>query len=55
MRRRLHIPILVDNEANLGALAEAAFGAARNASDLIYLKVSSGIGAGLVLNGRLSG
>jgi len=54
MRRRLHIPILVDSDANFGALAEAAFGAARDASDLIYL-MSSGIGAGLVLNGRLSG
>ena len=53
MRRRLDIPILVDNDANLGALAEAAFGAARDASDLVYLKVASGIGAGLILNGRL--
>src|SRR5262245_29412797 len=53
MRRRLDIPILVDNDANLGALAEAAFGAGRDAGDLVYLKVSSGIGAGLILNGRL--
>jgi predicted NBD/HSP70 family sugar kinase len=44
---------MVDNDANLGALAEAAFGAGRDAGDLIYLKVSSGIGAGLILNGRL--
>ena len=53
MRRRLDVPILVDNDANLGALAEAAFGAGQDASDLIYLKVASGIGAGLLLNGRL--
>jgi glucokinase-like ROK family protein len=53
MRRRLEIPVMVDNDANLGALAEAAFGAGRDAGDLIYLKVSSGIGAGLILNGRL--
>src|SRR5918997_1251911 len=53
MRERLGLPVLVDNDANLGALAEAAFGAGRSASDLVYLKVSSGIGAGLVLNGRL--
>ncbi len=44
---------MVDNDANLGALAEAAFGAGRDAGDLVYLKVSSGIGAGLILNGRL--
>ena len=53
MRRRLDVPILVDNDANLGALAEAAFGAGQDATDLIYLKVASGIGAGLLLNGRL--
>ena len=53
MRSRLEVPILVDNDANLGALAEAAFGAARDATDMVYLKVASGIGAGLILNGRL--
>jgi glucokinase-like ROK family protein len=53
MHRRLDMPILVDNDANLAALAEAAFGAGRGAKDLVYLMISSGIGAGLVLNGRL--
>jgi glucokinase-like ROK family protein len=53
MRARLDLPLMVDNDANLGALAEAAFGAGRDAGDLIYLKVGSGIGAGLILNGRL--
>jgi predicted NBD/HSP70 family sugar kinase len=53
MHRRLDLPILVDNDANLAALAEAAFGAGRDAKDLIYLMISSGIGAGLVLDGRL--
>src|SRR3954453_18609197 len=53
MHRRLDLPILVDNDANLAALAEAAFGAGRDANDLVYLMISSGIGAGLVLNGRL--
>ena len=53
MHRRLDLPVLVDNDANLGALAEAAFGAGRDANDLVYLMISSGIGAGLILNGRL--
>ena len=53
LQKRLEIPVMVDNDANLGALAEAAFGAGRDAGDLVYLKVSSGIGAGLILNGRL--
>lgn len=51
--RRLGLPIRVDNDANLGALGELTYGAARGASDVVYLKVASGIGAGLVLDGQL--
>jgi predicted NBD/HSP70 family sugar kinase len=47
------VPVSVDNDANLGALAELTHGAGRGVRDLVYLKVSSGIGAGLILNGRL--
>src|SRR5215218_4674495 len=53
MRGRLDLPVVVDNDANLGALAELTHGAGRGAGDMIYLKVSSGIGAGLILGGRL--
>src|ERR671917_2914714 len=53
LHRRLDVPVNVDNDANLGALAEFTHGAGRGASDLVYLKVSSGIGAGLILGGRL--
>jgi predicted NBD/HSP70 family sugar kinase len=53
LRNRLELPVLVENDANLGALAEATYGAGREAVDLVYLMVSWGIGAGLVLNGRL--
>ena len=53
MRRRLDIPVMVDNDANLGALAEAAFGAGRDAGDLDLSEGVLGIGAGLILNGRL--
>jgi len=44
---------MVDNDANLGALAEYTAGAGRGVSDIVYLKLASGIGAGLVLDGRL--
>jgi predicted NBD/HSP70 family sugar kinase len=53
LARRYGCAVAMDNDANLGALAEAAFGAGQDATDLIYLKVASGIGAGLLLNGRL--
>ena len=51
--RRLGLPVEVENDANLGALAELVWGAGRGRSDLAYLKISSGIGAGLISAGRL--
>ena len=53
MEDRLGLPVRVDNDANLGALAELFWGAGRGAADLVYLKVATGIGAGLVIQGRL--
>ncbi|MET0641215.1 MAG: ROK family transcriptional regulator [Jiangellaceae bacterium] len=51
--RRLGRPVVVDNDANLGAIAEHQHGAARGVADVIYVKLASGVGAGLVLGGRL--
>ena len=53
LTRRLELPVSVDNDANLGALAEVSFGAGRGMSDVIYVMVASGVGAGIVLDGRL--
>ena len=53
LTRRLDLQVAVDNDANLGALAEVSFGAGRGMSDVIYLMVSSGVGAGIVIDGRL--
>lgn len=47
------IPVILDNDADLGALGEWAYGAARNEQHLAYIKVGSGIGAGLLLNGQI--
>lgn len=44
---------LVDNDANLIALAEATFGVAHDLQHMVYVHLSSGVGGGLVLNGRL--
>jgi predicted NBD/HSP70 family sugar kinase/biotin operon repressor len=51
--RRLALPVVVDNDANCGAMAEHQHGAGRGATDLLYVKLASGVGAGLVLGGRL--
>ncbi len=53
LSERLGIAVAVDNDANLGALAEISFGAGRGLTDVIYVMVSSGIGAGIVLDGQL--
>ncbi|MFI7450695.1 ROK family protein [Nonomuraea sp. NPDC049714] len=45
--------IQVDNDANLGALAEQRFGAHSGADDLVYLTGEMGVGAGVILDGRL--
>ncbi|MGA8246708.1 MAG: ROK family transcriptional regulator, partial [Nocardioides sp.] len=49
LARRLRLPVVVDNDANLGAMAEHQHGAARGAADVLYVKLASGVGAGLVL------
>jgi glucokinase len=44
---------VIDNDANAAALGEAHFGAGRGHRNVLYLNVGTGIGAGLILNGRL--
>jgi glucokinase-like ROK family protein len=53
MTKRLRMPVHVENDANLGALAEFVWGSGKGFSDLIYIKLSSGVGAGMLLGGRL--
>ena len=53
MRERLGLPVHVDNDANLAALAEQRHGAARGAADVVMLTLGTGIGGGLVLGGEL--
>jgi predicted NBD/HSP70 family sugar kinase len=47
------LPIAVENDANLGACGERRYGVARDVDDFVYVKVSSGIGLGVYLNGEL--
>src|SRR3954451_1297671 len=53
MEAELGRAVRVENDANLGALAEIVWGAGRGRTDVVYVKVATGVGAGLVLNGRL--
>lgn len=47
------LPVLVDNDANLGALAERWWGAGREVDDFAYVKLATGIGLGHILGGEI--
>ena len=48
-----HVPVSLGNDAELGALGEWAYGAGRGENNLAYIKVGTGVGAGLLLDGRI--
>lgn len=50
---RIGLPVEIENDANLGALAELTWGAGQSCSNFAYVKAATGIGAGLVIEGRL--
>jgi glucokinase len=50
---RTGLPIFVDNDANVAALAEHLYGAARGADNAVMLTIGTGIGGGLILGGEI--
>jgi glucokinase len=50
IRQRFNVPVIMDNDANVGALGEAIYGAGRGARPLFYMTLSTGIGGGIVLD-----
>jgi glucokinase len=53
MAERLALPVFVDNDANVAALAEHRAGAARGSTEAVILTIGTGIGGGLILRGEL--
>lgn len=53
MSKRLARPVVVDNSANLAALAEYELGAGRGHQDVVFVSASSSTGAGIILSGRV--
>jgi glucokinase len=53
LARMFNVRAALENDADAGALAEAAWGAGRDKSRLIYITVGTGIGGGIILDGRL--
>jgi len=53
IEQRFDLPVYIDNEANAGALGEKWFGEWGKVSDLIYLSVGIGLGAGIIIDNKL--
>ncbi|HEX9967793.1 MAG TPA: ROK family protein [Solirubrobacterales bacterium] len=53
LAERTGLPVFVDNDANVAALAEYLRGAAREARDVVMLTIGTGIGGGLILGGEI--
>ncbi|MFZ0303647.1 MAG: ROK family protein [Terracidiphilus sp.] len=53
VERELNVTVFVDNDVNMAAMGEQWSGMAKNAKDFVFLAIGTGIGAGIVLNGRL--
>lgn len=53
LEQELGVPVVVENDANAGALGEYAFGAGRQSRHLVYCTISTGIGGGIVLDGQI--
>lgn len=53
LKKRLGLPTLVESDRNAFVMGEAWQGAARNCSDVVFLAVGTGIGAGILAGGRL--
>jgi glucokinase-like ROK family protein len=53
LEAKWNVPVTLNNDADLGALGEWAYGAGRGEKNLAYIKVGSGIGAGLIINQQI--
>jgi len=53
LERRLRVPVLIDNDVNVGTVGEHVLGAGAGTSNMVGIFVGTGIGGGIITNGRL--
>ncbi|GIM27879.1 glucokinase [Clostridium polyendosporum] len=53
IREKFRLPVYLDNDANVAAIGEFMFGAAKGTENMVYFTVSTGVGGGAVLNGKV--
>ncbi|MBR2349595.1 MAG: ROK family protein [Clostridia bacterium] len=52
-RKHFDVPTFIGNDANVAALGEARFGAGKNCNDVIVITLGTGIGTGIIVDGKL--
>jgi len=53
MEKRLNLPVILDNDANVAALGEYVFGAGRGCREMLMVTLGTGVGGGFILDGKL--
>ena len=53
LKDKYNVPVYLDNDANVAAIGEYMFGAGKGKDNIVYFTVSTGVGGGAVLNGRV--
>lgn len=53
IREKINCPVVIDNDANLAALGEYAYGAGRGSRFMLMVTLGTGVGGGLVFNGEI--
>jgi len=53
IKEKFKVPVVLDNDANVGALGEFLYGAGKGTKNMIYITVSTGIGGGAILNKKI--
>ncbi len=53
LEEKFNVPVYLDNDANVAAIGEFMFGAAKGTENMVYFTVSTGVGGGAVINGKV--
>jgi len=53
LEKSVGLPVIIENEANIGAFAEHAIGTSKNIDNLVYVSVTNGVGCGIIVKGHI--